>query len=113
MALYLARFGYTPEAWAALIKDPQDREEAARPAFEAAGCELKNIWYAFGEHDGYALFEAPDSVSAASIAVAVAASGSFRSFETTALITIREMADALRKASEIPYQPPTREHALT
>jgi uncharacterized protein with GYD domain len=112
MALYLSRFGYTPEAWAGLIKDPQDREEAVRPAFEAAGCKLKSIWYAFGEADGYALFEGPDTVSAASIAVAVAASGAFRSFETTALITVDEMVQALGKANEIPYPAPTREAAL-
>ncbi len=112
MAFYLARFGYTPEAWAALIKEPQDREQAVRPLFESAGCTLHGLWYAFGEEDGYALMEAPNPVSAASIAVKIAASGAFRSFETTALITVKEMVEALEKAGSLEYRAPTAEHAL-
>ena len=111
MALYLAKFGYTPESWAALIREPEDREQTVRPVFEAAGCKLHNLWYAFGEEDGYALMEAPDNVTAASVAVKIAASGAFRSFETTALMTAKEMVDALGKAAEIPYRAPA-EHAM-
>jgi hypothetical protein len=38
MSLDLSRFSYTRGA--ALVRDPQDRREAARPLFEAAGCKL-------------------------------------------------------------------------
>ena len=31
MALYLTRFSYTPETWARMTKNPEDRREAARP----------------------------------------------------------------------------------
>jgi len=30
MAMYLTRFTYTPETWARLIQNPEDRREAAR-----------------------------------------------------------------------------------
>ena len=30
MALFLTRFSYTPETWARLMKNPEDRREAAR-----------------------------------------------------------------------------------
>ena len=107
MPLYLARFGYTPEAWAALVKKPQDRREAVRPLVEAAGCTLHGFWYAFGEQDGYLLFEGPDNASAASIAIAAAAGGAVRSLETTVLMTVEETLEALRKAQTLPYRPPS------
>jgi uncharacterized protein with GYD domain len=112
MPLFLARFGYTPEAWAGLVKDPQNREEAIRPVVEAAGAKLQGFWYAFGECDGYILIDAPDTVSIASISTATSASGALRLFETTALITVDEMVEALKKASELPYRAPMEAHAM-
>ena len=111
MSLYLARFGYTPEAWAALIEEPQNREDAIRPMFEKAGCVLHGLWYAFGDDDGYVLYDAPDQATAASISVAVAASGALRSFSTTQLISVDEMVEALRKAPSLGYRAPTEAHA--
>jgi hypothetical protein len=35
-----------------------------------------------------------------------------RLFETTALITVDEMVEALKKASELPYRAPTEAHAM-
>jgi uncharacterized protein with GYD domain len=107
MPLFLTRFGYTPEAWAALISEPQDRAEAIRPMLESAGCKLQGFWYAFGEQDGYALIEAPDTTTIATIAVKVTAGGALRSFETTPLITVGEMVEALKRAAEIEYHAPT------
>lgn len=66
MPLYLTRFSYTPEAWANLIKQPEDRREAIRPLLEATGGKLHGLWFAFGDHDGYVLTEAPDNTTAAS-----------------------------------------------
>ena len=55
MPLYLTRFSYTPATWAKLIKNPEDRREAAKQYIEAVGGKLHGFWYAFGEHDGYTL----------------------------------------------------------
>src|SRR5918998_659079 len=70
MPLYLSRFSYTPETWARLIGKPEDRREAARSYIESVGGTLHGFWYAFGEHDGYTLWEAPDNVSMAAVALA-------------------------------------------
>ena len=92
MALYLIRFGYTPEAWSALMEHPQDRRDMlASRIFGNFGGRLHGFWYSFGEHDGYALLELPDNVSAAAAHIAVNATGSFRSLETTVLITLGVM----------------------
>jgi uncharacterized protein with GYD domain len=107
MALYLFRFGYTPEAWAALMESPGDRRDmlAAR-LFGTFGGRLEGFWYCFGEQDGYALVELPDTVSAAAASVAVAATGSFRHLETTVLISVEEMVEAMDRASGFAYTKP-------
>ena len=106
MPLYLSRFGYTPETWARLIGNPEDRREAARSYIESVGGKLHGFWYAFGEHDGYTLWEAPDSVSMAAVALAIGSGGALRSLETTVLLTVEETMDALRKAGNIQYRAP-------
>lgn len=106
MALYLTRFSYTPETWARLTKHPEDRREAARSYIESVGGKLHGFWYAFGTYDGYSLWEAPDNVSMASVAIAIAGGGALSKFETTPLLTVEETMDALRKAATIAYKPP-------
>jgi len=106
VALFLFRFGYTPEAWAALIEHPQDRRDMLASRIFGFGGQLQGFWYAFGGQDGFALVELPDNVSAAAASAAVAATGSFRSLETTVLLTADEMVEALEKARDFAYSKP-------
>jgi uncharacterized protein with GYD domain len=106
MALYLSRFSYTPETWARLIGNPEDRRNAARSYIESVGGKLHGFWYAFGTHDGYNLWEAPDNVSMAAVALAISSGGALSSFETTVLLTVEETIDALRKVEQVQYRPP-------
>ncbi len=106
MALYLSRFSYTPETWARLIGNPEDRRAAAQTYIESVGGSLHGFWYAFGAHDGYALWEAPDNVSMAAVALAINGGGALSSLETTVLVTVDETMDALRKAQQIAYRAP-------
>ncbi len=106
MPLYLSRFSYTPETWARLIANPEDRREAAKTYIESVGGTLHGFWYAFGTHDGYNLWEAPDNVSMAAVALAISGGGALSSFETTVLMTVEEAMDALQKAGEVRYRAP-------
>ena len=106
MPLYLTRFSYTPETWARLVESPEDRREAARTYIESVGGKLHGFWYAFGTHDGYNLWEAPDSVSMAAVAIAISGGGALSSLETTVLLSVEETLDALRTAKEIQYRAP-------
>ena len=106
MPLYLTRFSYTPETWARLIANPEDRRAAAQSYIESVGGELHGFWYAFGTHDGYTLWEAPDNVSMAAVSVAIGSGGAVTSLDTTVLITVDEALDALRKAAQVKYRPP-------
>jgi uncharacterized protein with GYD domain len=106
MPMYLTRFSYTPETWARLIKKPEDRRVAAQQYIESVGGKLHGFWYAFGDHDGYNLWEAPDNVSMAAVAVAIGAGGALTSFQTTVLLTVEDTLTALEKAQSIKYKPP-------
>ena len=106
MALYLTRFSYTPETWARMIAKPEDRRTAAQAYIESVGGKLHGFWYAFGTHDGYNLWEAPDNVSMAAVALAIGAGGALASFETTVLMSVDDTLAALRKAGEVRYRPP-------
>ena len=106
MPLYLTRFSYTAETWCRLIGKPEDRREAAQAYIDSVGGKLHGFWYAFGSHDGYTLWEAPDNVSMAAVALAISGGGALSSFETTVLLTVDETMDALRKAAQVQYRPP-------
>jgi uncharacterized protein with GYD domain len=106
MAMYLTRFSYTPETWARLVKNPEDRRAAAKSYIESVGGRLHGFWYAFGQHDGYNLWEAPDNVSMAAAAIAIGGGGAVSSLETTVLLTVEETLEALGKAGDIAYSPP-------
>jgi len=106
MPLYLSKFSYTPETWARLVGKPEDRRQAAQSYIESVGGKLHGFWYAFGTHDGYSLWEAPDNVSMAAVALAISAGGALSAFETTVLLTVDETMDALRKAGQVKYREP-------
>ena len=106
MPLYLTTFSYTPETWARLVQNPEDRREAARAYIESVGGKLHGFWYAFGPRDGLTLWEAPDNVSMAAVALAIGAGGALSPMETTVLLTVEETMDALRMAQQVRYRPP-------
>lgn len=106
MPLYLSRFSYTPETWARLIGHPEDRRKAAQSYIESVGGKLVGFWYAFGTHDGYTLWEAPDNVSMAAVALAITGGGALSAFETIVLLTVDDTLDALRRAGRVGYRAP-------
>ena len=106
MPMYLTKFSYTPATWARLIKNPEDRRKAAQEYIESVGGKLHGFWYAFGTHDGYNLWEAPDNVSMAAVGLAIAGGGALSKFETTVLLTVDETMAAMRKAGAVGYRAP-------
>ena len=87
-------------------RQPRGSSRGGSAYIESVGGKLHGFWYAFGSHDGYTLWEAPDNMSMAAVALAISGGGAFTSLETTVLLTIEETMDALRKAGQIQYRPP-------
>ena len=106
MPLYLSTFSYTAETWARLTANPENRRKAAQTYIESVGGSLHGFWYAFGAHDGYTLWEAPDNVSMAAVALALSGGGALSSLETTVLLTVEETIEALGMAEQVKYRPP-------
>ena len=104
MPNYLLQASYTPEAWARLVANPQDRTEAVRAPIEKLGGRLNTVFFAFGESDVVCILEMPNNVNAAAIAVAFAAGGAVRNVKTTPLMTAGEMLEALKKAGTTGYR---------
>jgi uncharacterized protein with GYD domain len=104
--MYLVRFSYTPETWAMMIAQPEDRRRAAAAYIESVGGKLHGFWYAFGEHDGINLFEAPDNVSMAAVVLAIGGGGALSSIQTTVLVSVEETLEALGRAQSVGYRAP-------
>ena len=111
MALHLVRFGYTPEAWTAMLHNTQDRRVMLASRIFGIGGKLEGFWYANCDHDGYALVDFPDHVATATVLVAIKATGSFRLLDAVPLLTMEEMLEALQRANEFAYAQPGSEHA--
>lgn len=107
MQHYLFQGSYSTEGWEALVKSPQNRFEAIRPAVEKLGGKVEQGWLAFGEHDIVAILQTPDNVSAAAIAIAFAAGGALKSAKTTPLLSASEGVEAMKKAASCGYHPAT------
>ena len=106
MAYYLIQAAFTPEAWAKLVKSPQDRKAAVAPMVEKLGGRLESYWYSFGDYDSVVIVQVPDNVTAAALSLAASASGSIKAIKTTPLMTMEEGMEAMRKAAAAGYRPP-------
>ena len=102
MPLYMTQFAYSPESWAAQLKNPQNRiETVGRAVCEAAGGKLIGGWYCFGEYDAVFIADMPDPETMAAAVLAVAAGGAVKSLKTTVLMTGAQGVAAMRKADAV------------
>jgi uncharacterized protein with GYD domain len=104
MAKYLLEASYTAEGLKGLHKDGGSaRREAATRAISSVGGHLDSIYFAFGDHDVIAIFEAPDNVTAAALAIGVSSTGLIHT-TVTPLLTVEEVDLAVKK--NVTYRPP-------
>jgi uncharacterized protein with GYD domain len=102
MALYMYQGAYTPESWAAQLKNPQNRIEAVgKAACEAAGGKFVGGWYSFGEYDFVLIADMPDAEAMSAIAMAVVAGGAIKAGTTTVLMTGAQAVSAMKKADAV------------
>ncbi len=97
VALYMYQASYTSKSMAAQLKEPADPLEAIRPVLEDLGATILVAGFPFGEYDVLVVYEAPDDMTAASVAMAVAAAGEVKSARTTRLLSGQEWLESLRK----------------
>lgn len=106
MPLYMTRFSYTPKAWEAFAKKPEDRSAVFRELVERMGGQLLSFYYCFGEYDGVVIFEAPDEATASATIITAITPGHLKATETTVLVTVEDTVEAMRKADSTRYRGP-------
>ena len=109
MPLYMNQFAYTPEAWAALTKHPEDRSEPISELLQKLGGRLIGLYYSLGEYDGVVIYEAPEDVSASTGILASIAAGHLKATKTTRLFTVEEAMEAMRRAGGVTFPAPSKQ----
>ncbi len=105
MPNFLIQVAYSREGWEALVRNPQNRIEAVRPAIEKLGGRIEHAWFAFGEYDVLLVADMPNNVNAAAVAIAFAGGGACKSVHTVPLLSVEEAVQAMKKASDSGYKP--------
>jgi uncharacterized protein with GYD domain len=106
MTKYLALFGFTSETIRRFVANPSDRSDVVRTLVESVGGSLECYYWMFGQYDGMAIVEMPDSRTYAAATLAMITSGAFTHFETHELIKADDLIAIAERARRIPYQPP-------
>jgi uncharacterized protein with GYD domain len=104
MPKYMYQASYTVDGMRGLLKETASgRRKAVEAAVGALGGKLESLYYAFGKHDVVAIMDLPDNVTAAGLAITLAASGMVHGGLTT-LLTVEEADKAL--GVKAPYRGP-------
>jgi uncharacterized protein with GYD domain len=106
MAKYAVLFSLTGETVKRFIAQPSDRAAVVKELAQAVGGGLESYYWMFGQYDGLAIFDLPDSATAAALSLAVTSTGSFTRFETHELIAAGDLTAIAERAKGISYRPP-------
>jgi uncharacterized protein with GYD domain len=108
MGKYALFFTFKGETIASFIEHPSDRMAAVRKLAEAAGGTVESYYWMFGEYDGFAVLDAPDSASAGALSLAVSATKAFTHIETHELIEAADLGRISERARTLSsdYVPP-------
>lgn len=106
MAKYLVLFGFTGETIKRFVANPSDRATVLRSMAKSVGGSLECYYWMFGQYDGMAIVEMPDSHTWAATTMAIISSGTFTHFETHELLDADDLPAIAERARQIAYQPP-------
>lgn len=104
MPKFLFEASYTAEGLKALQREGgSSRRDAVARAAESVGGRLERFYFAFGDHDAFAIADLPDNESATAVALAASAAGG-ASVRTVVLLTPDEVDAAVKRS--VDYRPP-------
>ena len=106
MPLYMTQFAYTPEAWAALVDNPEDRSAPVRELTGSMGGRLVGWYLSMGDYDGLLIYEAPDDATAGAAVLAAARRGHLRATKSTPPFSAEEGIEIMRRAEGTAFRAP-------
>jgi uncharacterized protein with GYD domain len=97
MPKFMVHGSYTAEGLKGLLKEGgTGRRKAVETAVKAMGGHLEAFYFAFGDADVVAIIDVPDNITAATLAIGIASTGTV-GLKTTVLMTPEEVDQAARK----------------
>jgi uncharacterized protein with GYD domain len=106
MPVYMTRFTYTADAWAALARNPTDRGAVLGTLLERLGGRLLSLHYIAGSDGGVFTYEMPDDTAVSAAVIAALTPGHVKAITTERLLTVEETMAAMRQAGAMTYQAP-------
>jgi len=104
MAKFLIKASYNAEGTKGLLKTGgTKRKEVVEKMITGIGGKLETFYFAFGDHDVYAIADLPDATTGAALALTINASGMV-AITTTMLLTPGEVDKAAKMS--VNYLPP-------
>lgn len=101
MPLFMIKAKYSEDSLKAMTEKPSDRPHALTQAVSAHGGNLHLFYWAFGEFDAVAVFDAPTNQAAKSVEMMLGASGAISSYEISTLLTNAQAMEAMRRAQSV------------
>ncbi len=100
MPKFLIEANYVGEGVKGLLREGgTSRRAAVEKALASVGGRVESFYYAFGDIDAFVTVEVPDNVTAAAVALSVAASGAVNA-KTIVLLTPEDVDQAVKKSLE-------------
>lgn len=106
MPMYMTLFTFKGETLKSFMKKPTDRAAAVDQAAKSVGGRLESYYWMLGQHDGVAIFEMPDSATAAKFVITVSSTGAFDHLETHELFTSQDVLGLMRSPRAVEYAAP-------
>src|SRR5919197_3034985 len=106
MSKYAVFFTLKPEAILRAMQQPSDRVAIVSKSVESAGGRLEAYYLMFGQYDGFAIVDLPDSREAPATSLAVSSTGTFEHLETHELIEAEDLNPILEQAKSITSELP-------
>src|SRR5919206_701147 len=98
MPKFLLEASYTVEGVKGLQREGgSSRRDAVAKAAASVGGRLERFYFAFGDHDAFAIADLPDNQSATAVALAISAAGG-ASVRTVVLLTPEEVDAAVMRS---------------
>ena len=108
MSTYIVQGRWTLDAIRRMLAHPEDRAEALKKAYDAAGAKLISYYVTFGEYDFIIVAESSDEKAVLSGLIVGAAGGAVTNLKTTLAFTSAEAKQAFEAAKGLvsAYKPP-------
>lgn len=101
MPTFIVTGNYTASAIQGMLKNPSDREAAARAIVEASGGKLETFYLTTGDSDFSIKVTIDDAADLMAGLMATAASGSVSNLKTIRAFTSSEFTEMQKKAGQI------------